>query len=52
VTASKFVTRFTDSVALKAKAADINRDGSISPAEAKNLPVDLQDNFANFKLYR
>jgi len=52
VTVSKFVTRFTDYVAVMAKRADANHDGFISTAEAKKLPVDLQDNFRNFKLYR
>ena len=52
VTASKFVTRFTDYVAVMAKRADTNHDGVISTAESKKLPVDLQDNFKNYKLYR
>jgi hypothetical protein len=52
VTASKFVTRFTDYVAVMAKRADANNDGFLSTSEAKKLPVDLQDNFRNYKLYR
>ncbi|MFT3713302.1 MAG: hypothetical protein QM817_37075 [Archangium sp.] len=52
VTATKFVNRFTDYVAVMAKRADTNHDGFISTAESKKLPVDLQDNFKNYKLYR
>lgn len=52
VTASKFVSRFTDYVAVMAKRADTNGDGFISTNEAKKLPTDLQDNFRNYKLFR
>ena len=52
VTASKFVEKFTNYVSVMAARADTNRDGYISTAEAKKLPVDLQDNFANYKLFR
>lgn len=52
VTANKFVAKFTDYVAVMAKRADTNRDGFISTNEAKKLPTDLQDNFANYKQYR
>ncbi|MDX2013312.1 MAG: hypothetical protein SFW67_24160 [Myxococcaceae bacterium] len=52
VTASKFVSRFTDYVAVMAKRADVNGDGFLSRAEARRLPVDLQDNFKNYSLYR
>ncbi len=52
VTASKFVNRFTDYVAVMAKRADANGDGFITKTEAKKLPTDLQDNFKNYSLYR
>ena len=52
VTANKFVAKFTDYVAVMAKRADANHDGFISASESKNLPVDLKDNFANYKLFR
>lgn len=52
VTASKFVGKFTDYVAVMTKRADTNRDGFISTAEARKLPTDLQDNFANYKAFR
>lgn len=49
VVADKFVERYTAYVAVKAKEADANGNGILSKKEAKNLPVDLQDNFANFR---
>ena len=52
VTASKFINRFTDYVAVHAKRADVNGDGFISAKEAKTLPKDLQDNFANYSRFR
>lgn len=52
VTKSKFVSRYTDYVAVMAKKADKNGDGFLSATEAKNLPRDLKDNFANFKALR
>ena len=52
VTASKFVEKFTNYVAVMADRADANHDGFISAAESKKLPVDLRDNFANYQLFR
>ena len=52
VTAQKFVTKFTDYVAVMAKRADTNGDGFISTNESKKLPKDLQDNFANYVALR
>ncbi len=52
VTAEKFVTRFTDYVAVNAKRADANGDGFISAKEARSLPTDLQDNFRNYSKFR
>lgn len=52
VTASKFVDRFTNYVAVNAKRADVNGDGFISGAEVKNLPKDLQDNLRNYAALR
>jgi len=52
VTAEKFITRFTDYVAVHAKRVDTNNDGFISAAEAKKLPKDLQDNFRNYSAFR
>ena len=49
VTASKFEQKYTDYVAIKAKAADKNHDGYLSPSEVKNLPVDLRDNYWAFR---
>jgi hypothetical protein len=51
VTAEKFITRFTDYVAVHAKRADKNNDGFISATEAKTLPKDLQDNFRNYSRF-
>lgn len=48
VTAEKFITRFTNYVAVNAKKADKNGDGFISKTEARALPVDLRDNFRNY----
>jgi hypothetical protein len=52
VTAQKFVERFTSYVAVNAKKADKNGDGFISATEAKSLPTDLKDNFANYSKFR
>ena len=49
VSASKFETKFTDYVAVKAQQADRNGDGYISPSEVRHLPVDLRDNYWNFR---
>lgn len=52
VTAEKFITRFTDYVAVNAKRADRNGDGFLSASEARSLPRDLQDNFRNYSTFR
>lgn len=39
-------------MAVTTNRADANHDGFVSTAEAKKLPVELQDNLCNFKLYR
>ena len=52
VAANKFIQKFTDYVAVKAHQADANGDGLLSTAEAKKLPKDVRDNFANFLTWR
>lgn len=46
------VTRFADDFVAKvrssAERADVNADGAVDRAEARLLPAELQDNFANF----
>jgi hypothetical protein len=48
VKAQAFVDGFESYVSQAATAADKNKDGCLSAAEAKNLPKDLQDNYANY----
>ena len=52
VTAKKFVEKFTGYVAVQAERADKNHDGYLTTAEAKSLPKDVRDNFANYLLWR
>ena len=52
VTMKGFNDAFTGYVALKVKAADTNKDGWLSATESKNLPKDLQDNYANYMTHR
>ncbi len=47
-----FHDSFVGYAALKVKAADVNKDGWLSAAESKNLPVDLQDNYTNYMAQR
>src|SRR3954464_618535 len=52
VAANKFIQKFTDYVAVQARMADKNGDGYLSTAEAKKLPKDVRDNFANYVTWR
>ncbi len=52
VSANKFIQKFTAYVAVQAEKADLNGDGLLSTAEAKNLPKDVRDNFANYVTWR
>jgi len=52
VTANKFVQKSGDYVAVQAQKADANGDGYLTTAEAKKLPKDVRDNFANFLAWR
>ena len=52
VVANKFIQKFTDYVAVQARKADANGDGYLTTAEAKNLPKDVRDNFANYVTWR
>jgi hypothetical protein len=47
VLAEKFVDRYSKYVAVNARRADANGNGILSEADARRLPVDLQDNFRN-----
>ncbi len=48
VAVRQFTQAFVKYVAVKARAADANRDGFLSSAEARKLPKDLRDNFVNY----
>ncbi len=50
--AKMFHDSFVGYAALKVKAADVNKDGWLSAAESRNLPVDLQDNYKNYMANR
>ena len=52
VAAKKFIEKFTGYVAVQAAKADANGDGYLTSAEAKNLPKDIRDNFANYVTWR
>ena len=52
VAARKFIEKFTGYVAVGAEKADKNHDGYLSATEAKDLPKDVRDNFANFLIWR
>lgn len=52
VVANKFIQKFTDYVGVQARKADVNGDGYLSTAEARKLPKDVRDNFANFVTWR
>jgi hypothetical protein len=52
VVAEKFIQKFTDYVAVQARKADVNGDGYLTSAEAKKLPKDVRDNFANYTTFR
>ena len=49
VDVKKLEKAYVGYVATKAWAADKNGDSRISLTERKNLPVDLRDNFTNFR---
>jgi hypothetical protein len=52
VVADKFIQKFTDYVAVQARKADANNDGYLTATEARKLPKDVRDNFANFITWR
>ena len=52
VAANKFVEKFAGYAAVQAEKADKNHDGYLTTVEAKSLPKDVRDNFANFLLWR
>lgn len=52
VVAKKFIQKFTDYVAVQASKADANGDGYLTTTEAKKLPKDVRDNFANYLALR
>ena len=52
VAANKFVEKFAGYVAVQAEKADKNHDGYLTQTEAKALPKDLRDNFANYLVWR
>ena len=52
VAAQKFIEKFTAYVAVQAHRADLNSDGYLTAEEAKRLPKDVRDNFANYVTWR